>query len=650
MLPIPKLDDKTFSELVEEARKAIPRYTKEWTDQNIHDPGITFIELFSWLAEMQHYYLDRIRKENYLKFLKLLGIEPLEAKSARADVTFSLGMPSSGGIRVCKGTKLSTGEIVFETEQEILVVSVQLEIIITSFSSGVLDNTAANGITGQHYYAFGEEAETGSRMYLGFDQPFPVGESIPITFKLFEKYPVAKGKHEDEKQIVVPSACLAWEYWSSNGGGNWVPLSIIKDETLMLSGSGRVNFLAPQDMQKSKVYPATDTDRYWVRATVMQAGYELPPRIESILLNTISVIQRDTRGEEIGRSNGLPDQCFQLEQSPVVPETLVLQVEERSGDMFLWRDWIRVNDFDASMPSDRHYILKAETGQIFFGDGVNGAIPPVPQEGGKNNIRACTYQTTVAEKGNVGAGAISQIYDPMGDEVKVRVENRHPASGGAPKEMMDEAKARARREWKTRYRAVTSEDFEYLACSTPGLRVARAKAIPLIGPPDFTNSDKHASVTIVVVPYSEASKPMPSEGFLKTVGCHLDEHRLITTQLHVIAPDYVQVRVEAIVSIEPDFHFIETSNRIETALRDFLHPLNGGPEREGWPIGRTVYKSEIYEEIGKVDGVDCVQSVRLIGEGKGVVHSEGNVQIRPIGLVFSGKHRIEIVPPGRNPG
>jgi hypothetical protein len=44
-LPIPDLDDKTFEELVEEAKKLIPLYAPEWTDHNLHDPGITFIEL-----------------------------------------------------------------------------------------------------------------------------------------------------------------------------------------------------------------------------------------------------------------------------------------------------------------------------------------------------------------------------------------------------------------------------------------------------------------------------------------------------------------------------------------------------------------------------------------------------------------------------
>ena len=75
-MPLPNLnlDDKTFKELVEEAKKYIPIYAPEWTDHGIHDPGITLIELFAWISEMQLYYLSKITEENKLSFLKILGV------------------------------------------------------------------------------------------------------------------------------------------------------------------------------------------------------------------------------------------------------------------------------------------------------------------------------------------------------------------------------------------------------------------------------------------------------------------------------------------------------------------------------------------------------------------------------------------------
>src|SRR5262245_15447464 len=89
-LPIPNLDDKTFNELFEEGRVLIPRYARDWTEHNFSDPGITFIDLLAWLAEMQIYFLNRVTNKNFSKFLKLLGEAVTPAKSALADVTFEL--------------------------------------------------------------------------------------------------------------------------------------------------------------------------------------------------------------------------------------------------------------------------------------------------------------------------------------------------------------------------------------------------------------------------------------------------------------------------------------------------------------------------------------------------------------------------------
>ncbi|HYQ61540.1 MAG TPA: hypothetical protein VEP29_10830, partial [Desulfatiglandales bacterium] len=88
-LPIPRLADKTFEEIIKEARSLINRYAPEWTDHNLHDPGITFLELFVWIAEMQMYYLDRLTEKHYRKFLEMAGFSQRGRQPARVALTFS---------------------------------------------------------------------------------------------------------------------------------------------------------------------------------------------------------------------------------------------------------------------------------------------------------------------------------------------------------------------------------------------------------------------------------------------------------------------------------------------------------------------------------------------------------------------------------
>lgn len=71
-IPLPNLDNRRFADLVEEGKRLIPGAAPSWTDHNPSDPGITFIELFAFIAEMLLYRADRVTEANKRAFVKLL--------------------------------------------------------------------------------------------------------------------------------------------------------------------------------------------------------------------------------------------------------------------------------------------------------------------------------------------------------------------------------------------------------------------------------------------------------------------------------------------------------------------------------------------------------------------------------------------------
>jgi hypothetical protein len=87
-LPIPTLDDRTFDQLVEEAKTLIPKHFPAWTDHNYSDPGIAFMELFAFLVENAIYQINRVPDRTLEHFASLLGVartpgEPTEMLSSR---------------------------------------------------------------------------------------------------------------------------------------------------------------------------------------------------------------------------------------------------------------------------------------------------------------------------------------------------------------------------------------------------------------------------------------------------------------------------------------------------------------------------------------------------------------------------------------
>jgi hypothetical protein len=72
-LTLPNLDDRSYADLVAEARALIPALAPDWTDHNPADPGITLVELFAWLTEMLLYRVNQVTDDNRLAFLRLMN-------------------------------------------------------------------------------------------------------------------------------------------------------------------------------------------------------------------------------------------------------------------------------------------------------------------------------------------------------------------------------------------------------------------------------------------------------------------------------------------------------------------------------------------------------------------------------------------------
>jgi hypothetical protein len=72
-IKLPDLDNKTFDDLLGEMKASIPTFTKEWTNFNPSDPGITILELLSWICETMIYRSNIIPEESYLNFARLVA-------------------------------------------------------------------------------------------------------------------------------------------------------------------------------------------------------------------------------------------------------------------------------------------------------------------------------------------------------------------------------------------------------------------------------------------------------------------------------------------------------------------------------------------------------------------------------------------------
>jgi len=122
-LPSPNLDDRTFAQLVEEARKRIVVSCPEWSDLSVSDPGMALVEVCAFLTETMIYRLNRVPEKAYVEFLRLLGVRLLPPESAGVKLVFKLTHAVEKPIEIARGTRVSVSRSDGRTDPPIFAVS-----------------------------------------------------------------------------------------------------------------------------------------------------------------------------------------------------------------------------------------------------------------------------------------------------------------------------------------------------------------------------------------------------------------------------------------------------------------------------------------------------------------------------------------------
>lgn len=645
-LPLPVLDDRDYQALADGMRERLPRSAPPWTDHNVSDPGITLLELFAYLGDSLLYRLDRIPERHYRAFLRLLGCEPRAASCALAPVAFSTSAQAPRDLPPRVQIADGVGEVLYQIGAALYVSDARVAAVLTRTNGRWVDRTSIDAAFDTGYAPFGTAAQINDALYIGFDRALGPDRARLRLFVLGEDFSsdvttwIALGL-EWRRGIRRRRACrrvgasprfwdhygvrVAWEFFD---GADWLALPDVKDHTRALSLSGPVRWRHTVAHRPGGV-DGHDT-RYFIRCRISDSEFDCPPMIRGVRLNATMARHAADAGGDItpARSTGAAWQRFQLPEAPVVSGSVRLS-STRKG--IVRSDWREVPDLERSGAHAPHFVLDAPRGTLLFGDGRSGVVPD-----------AGTTLRAVWKAGGGSAGNVRQgtLVTARGAAAGLDVEQLAPAFGGADAETLDQAKARAFRTLIEERCAATLEDLQRLAQSAPALPVARAFGV--VAHPDMECLPATGCVTVVIVPRCVDVKPAPSAALCRAVANYLEPNRPLTLEVHVTGPRYTRVGVHAELALEPGAVRARVVAQAEAALRKFLHPLNGGPDANGWTVGRAVYRSEVLAVLDAIPGVHHVVSLELVSDDVKPAAC-GDIALCANGLVTSGEHVITAI-------
>jgi hypothetical protein len=696
----PLIDDRRFAQLVDETLARARVHTPEWTNFNQSDPGVTLVQLFSFLTENILYRANLTPERQRIKFLQLLRVPLAAAAAAQGLVSIRNERGAAITETVPANLEVRAGAVPFLTQFAVDVLPIESRVYFRrplTASTQQLD-----------YYRL---------LYASFQTQFPDDVQLYETVALDRKVIDSVDINQDTVDRSLWIALLARPRESPDDvrnelAGRTLMLGIVPALDAVtarlvpggLAQAGRLlRFELPnvqpdrrverdaQDRpspQYRELEPRTEVDlltkpgvvqlvlpsgdglRIWADVDPLESGVgNMPPAIDDVELagrvvtwlrvradgaararikwagiNTVPVRQIERIvSEPLADGEGRPDQTRRLARAPVLAGSVTVYTRVGSDQP---RRWEETDDLAAAPPevpiADPRiapvaipqgatsegadvFELDAEAGIVRFGDGLRGRRLPL-----EARVFA-SYEFCQGAAGNVAESAINGAPQlPSGFVVTNPVQTW----GGADPETVTAGEKQIKRFLQHRDRLVSVDDFESIACRTPGVQIGRVEVLPAYHP-DLGSSEPGSApgaVTIMAIPAFDPEQPDAPRSnrlFLNALCRYLDPRRLVTTELVIRGAEYKGIWISAGVDVATGRAIAEVVEQVKARLRALLAPIGpaGSEPRptplftsratdpaRGWPLRTAVSSRVLLAEVARVPGVTAVADV-LLAEG-----------------------------------
>ncbi len=703
-IALPVIDDRRFGQLVDETLARARVHTPEWTNFNQSDPGVTLVQLFSFLGENILYRANLTPERSRAKFLQLLRVPLAPAAEAQGIVAIANERGEAKTQTLGADLEVRAGAVPFRTQSTMDVLPIEARVFFKRElpvpPDGLVD-----------YYKL---------LYASYEAQFPeevkLYEIVALDRNVVES--VDLGQETVDQSLWI--ALLARDKESPDAirkdiAGRTLMLGIVPaldtvaarlvpggqaqagkllrfdlpnvaaDGKVERDGTGRPNPSYRQIEPRTEVdllttpgvvqltLPSEDQLGLWSDVDPLEGGVgDMPPTLEDAALaarvitwlrvstgaaararikwagiNAVPVRQVERiNAEPLADGDGRPDQARRLALAPVLARSVRVATRAGNDTPLTWKP---IDDLAAASPevpvtnprlapgsqyesnSDallNVFELDAEAGVLRFGDGLRGRRLPL-------GARVfASYEYCQGAAGNVAERAINGSPQlPSGFTVMNPVQTW----GGADAETVQAGEKQVKRYLQHRDRLVSVDDFESIACRTPGVQIGRVEVLPAFHP-DLSPSEPGSApgvVTLMAIPRFDPGQPDAPRAdrlFLNALCRYLDPRRLVTTELVIRGADYRGIWISVGIDVATGLSVAQVVEDVKARLRDVLRPIgpNGAQPRSqslfvprgvdierGWPLRTAVSARVLLAEVARVDGVTAVAGVLLAEGGNG---------------------------------
>lgn len=309
-LTTPKIDRRTFEQLLAQSQALAPFYTPEWVAGQQGEPGQALLNIYLRLQEHVLSRLNRVPDKNFVAFLDMMGVKLLPAQSAQARVTFTLANGATEHVLVPRGALLSgegadgSGQVIFQTQQDLLVTPASLRRTFSFDVSedGIYEHTQ-DPKEPQPFVVFAGTNLQEHSLYLGHADLLNQKKSTRIDVEFLLAAPASEGS----------DLSVVWEHYD---GSRWAEIKRFErkpdgtldddDGTRLFTRSGTMTLFKGQTAEIAEAEVMGIKNR-WIRCRLIKKlSGGAPVQLPSINTVRVSVQPSEPFAPDLAFNNDIP--------------------------------------------------------------------------------------------------------------------------------------------------------------------------------------------------------------------------------------------------------------------------------------------------------------------------------------------------------
>ena len=670
--------EATFEEFFKEALVQIPLYTSEWTNFNAADPGITILENISAFNVLQQKYIEKLNEQAYIGLLKLAGIDRRPGKGASVFLKQEYGDIME---EIPANYKFYVGDLCFENHDKVLVNGRKITDIFRKEKDSIIPmNELLSFEVPVSAYVWGKEPRQDMQLYFIVNRLEEQDRELIFYIDIDEVFKRNRITWEETN----PFAQIQWQLYTDRG---FIDIDADDFSECFLQ-DGIVKLHIP--VEKAALFNKYGYSGYALRAALVRAEYDNPPRINNISGFIFEVIQRESKAACYTFSGNEPVELHSELTEPGYfnvyckkdGERYFFKYKKKTEEMQLpccYTDYMDENGklhFEFLPEKDRcvkivvydeDIMRQYHLGEVYGYDNQEIELPV-------QNINRETFELLVkiinredeevydfVRPGESTVGSLQYELDEAegriyitdaGDYINAElymcsVDINEGDSGNIDKGKIFYPERNKNIGFRNVSKGVGGSYRESL--KQMKLRFARRVYTPetavsaddyerfVMKTPGLAISKVKAvahpednSVHIAVLPATDARLPRPSKTYTNLIEKNLEHYRMLTTKIYIDEVKYAAVDVTAHILLKP--HYTDGKRQIENAIKNSVDYI-----RSNRTFGELLRYEDVYKKVKELECVEDILELKLNCTDKICVEKqELNLKPSDICLLYPG--------------